>query len=436
MRKGRVLMIALTLILLASAVLVSAWAGDGVKTVYLCDGGDGDGASAESPLGDFKSAVRLLSKDGGRIVICGKYTYTELINLSEKSGTSNGKSVITVTSVDGQTDYRRTSDAAIVAGDGKTSANMILAGCFVFENLTLVANCGDTPRAIICGGYETTFGEGMVCRKQGNSPYLSIVGVSIDGDPKTSDGRVTVKSGAYNNVCAGSRNGTGTGDTSLTVDGGTFEGVVSASGYISGGIQKGNAVLTVNGGVFNGRVGCVTPLDGDFEMTVNGGTFKREIDALGKYNTVNVNGGELRNVTRVTFADYVEPPPETNANGRPIETKAEDVKKTTFNVNEYSGDVDKLIGKIVGNGVLINKNTLGGNDAETTVYETVTDTPEETAVQNLPDETEGEEETKGAPSRRYLLGTRKRTVIAISAIGAVIALSVVMLAYRAVYRKK
>ena len=423
-------------VLVALSVLTS---GAAVKKVYLKSGGSGDGSSYENALGDFKEAVRILVKNGGEIVICGKYTFTELINLSEKSGTSNCSNAITITSVDGENDYRNSDNAALCFGDGKTSANMILAGNFVFENLNIVTNGGKTPRAVICNGYDTVFGEGIVCEKKGDAPHLSVVGISIEDERTFSGGKLTVKSGTYYNVCAGNRNGNSVGDTVLTIDGGTFEGTVSAGGYNSIGFkQKGNASLVVNGGTFLGQVGCITDVSDTFIFTVNGGNFRKELCAYGKYNTLDINGGNMQNITVVNIADYIEAPPETTEDGETVETDAADVKKSSVNINEYSGDVDKLISKIKGVGVIINKNTMGGNDAETTVS-SVTDTVSpETNLASLevtePTETENLPEKKS--EREYLLGSRQNTVFAISAIGVIIALAIIIFAYRTVYRKK
>ena len=149
------------------------------KTVYLRDGGNGDGSSYERAIGDFKSAVRLLADSGGRIVICGKYTFNRLIALSEQSGTANGNRTITVTSVDGDKDYRITDNAALCVGDNETSANIVLAGNFVFEKMNIITNGSETPRAIICGGNKTVFGEGVICKKIGHAPYISVVGITL-----------------------------------------------------------------------------------------------------------------------------------------------------------------------------------------------------------------------------------------------------------------
>ena len=410
-----------------------------VKKVYLRSGGNGDGLSYENAMGDFKEAVRILAKNGGEIVICGKYTFTELINLSKMSGTSNGAKIITITSVDAEKDYRKTDNAALCFGDEKTSANMILAGKFIFENLNIVTNGGKTPRAVICNGYDTVFGEGIVCEKKGDAPYLSLVGLSLENECVFLNGNLTVKSGTYYNVCAGNRYGNSVGDTFLTIDGGTFEGTVSVSGYSPIGVkQEGNAVLTINGGTFLGQVGCITDVSDTFSFTVNGGNFRKELYAYGKYNTLDINGGNMQSITAVNIADYIEEPPETTEDGEIVETKAEDVKKSLVNINEYSGDVDKLIGKIKGVGIIINKNTMGGNDAETTAN-SVTDTLLPETAYTSPEVTEPIDTDKlneKENEREYLLGSRQKTVSAISAIGVVIALAIIIFAYRTVYRKK
>ncbi len=423
-------------VLVALSVLSS---GAAVKKVYLKNGGSGDGSSYQNAIGDFKEAVRILAKNGGEIVICGKYTFTELINLSEKSGTSNGSKVITVTSVDGENDYRKRDNAALCFGDGKISANMILAGNFVFENLNIVTNGGKTPRAVICNGYDTVFGEGIVCEKKGDAPHLSVVGISLEEERVSSDGKLTIKSGTYNNVCAGNRSGNSVGDTVLTIDGGFFEGTVSASGYISIGVkQDGNAVLVINGGTFLGQVGCITDVSDTFVFTVNGGNFRKEMCAYGKYNTLDINGGNMQSISAVNIADYIEEPPETTKDGKPVETDADDVKKSMVNINEYTGDVDNLIGKIKGTGVIINKNTMGGNDFETTAgLVTYTGSPETNITAPDVSEPQGMDKfPEKKNEREYILGSRQNTVFAISAIGVIIALSIIIFAYRTVYRKK
>ena len=45
--------------------------------VYIMDGGDGDGSSAQSPLGDLTEAVLKLKETGGAVVLCGDVSIEE-----------------------------------------------------------------------------------------------------------------------------------------------------------------------------------------------------------------------------------------------------------------------------------------------------------------------------------------------------------------------
>jgi len=399
------------------------------KTVYLRDGGNGDGSSYENAIGDFKSAVRLLADSGGRIVICGKYTFNKLIALSEQSGTANNNRTITVTSVDGEKDYRITDNAALCMGDDESSANMVLAGDFVFEKMNIITNGSEIPRAIICGGNKTVFGEGIICKKIGKAPYVSVVGVSFD-ENVIKNGKISIESGTYNYVCAGNRNGIHKGDTSLTINGGTFEGMVSVSG-IEGesNVQDGDASITINGGNFLGPVGAITKVSGELQLVINGGTFRTNITAMGKTNNIEINGGGLQNVDaiRVGYSDA----PAESGNDKPNETK----ESSIININTYNGDVNKLVSKIQGDGIKINIKTEGGSDIETGQSPVVT-TPiiPNTSENTTPEQTEKDDENNVQNSEKnYLLGSRENTVIVCIALVGVVFLSIVALVYRAIH---
>ena len=435
-----------TLCLLAAALavfaLLAATGGSDVcaaeKTVYLADGGNGDGSSYTTPMGDFKEAVRAVADDGGRIVLCGVYTYTELINLSDKSGTSNGNKTITVTSLDGERDYRVTDGAELRVGDKSSSANMILAGSFVFENITIVTNGSDKARAIICGGYDTVFGEGILCKKQGKAPYISVVGVSL-GDVSAIDScKVTIKSGTYNDVCAGNRDGGLKGNTTLVIEGGTFEGRVSASGVSDNGVQQsGECALSVFGGYFYGKAGALSRVDGGVYLKIDGGIFRSELIAMGKYNTVDINGGNMQGLARIYLSDYVADVPETDDEGKAVETDAADVRKSVININSYGGDVKKLAEKISALGAEIKINTKGGSDGENTAKgETGKYSPESGKPEKETVPESDWAENVNEDDRYYLLGSKSRTVVAAISLGSLMLLSALMLTYRSLYRKK
>ena len=74
MRTTKYLMLfALVLLLLIHTALVVC--ASNTNVVFLADGGSGDGSTVDSPVGDFKEAVKLLRQSGGTIVICKKYTF-------------------------------------------------------------------------------------------------------------------------------------------------------------------------------------------------------------------------------------------------------------------------------------------------------------------------------------------------------------------------
>ena len=437
------------------------------NVVYLRDGGDGDGTTYEKALGDFKEAVRLLSKSGGKIVVCGKYTVNSLVNLSSRSGTSNGHNKITVTSVYKDKDYRAEESAAFCIGDEKISANIVLDGEFVFENINLVTNGSEYARAIICGGYDTVFGEGIVCKKMGNAPYISVIGVSTESE-KIDDCKITIKSGTYNYICVGNRDKGYVGNTQLIIDGGEFEGEVSVNGISkTENIQEGNAFLVINGGLFKGNVGSSTVLTDDFSIAINGGTFRGNITAFGKINTIDINGGNLQSVGAINIVNYiteeeknVENNSETDKDGEctadlPLETDTEgnvvttedadtgdDVLEpkrfSTVNINSYNGDVNKLIEKIQGENIVINKNTDGGSDIsqDTEEFDTTSeDGKENVATSPIDTEQKQTEQNNVEKPNKQLFENKNHYIAAYVILAVVILLSVLALAYRAVNRK-
>jgi len=448
------------------------------SVVFLRDGGSGDGSSYAEAIGDFKQAVRLLAKTGGTVVLCGKYTYTELINLSDRSLTANGDKTIKVTSIHGGTDYRLTSGAMLCAGNDDGSANMILAGNFIFENLDIVTSGGKNSRAIICGGNKTIFGSGIKCKKNGDAPYISIVGITLDSYKK-SDGIIEISSGTYNYVCSGNRNGNTAGNTSLVINGGIFEGDVSASGIIDEGfVQNGSAVFVIKGGTFNGRVGALTKVSGDFKFEINSGTFRKKLECLGRLNYVDINGGNLENISEIRVSDAPDPiiiPQDTVSTGNdtdkpmlsestsigetikdeaPDVTLADKTELTTkeekepiviiessiININNYAGNINAMVGKIKGKGVKVNiKSSLESDTMiETEILKPVTQTGVQSGNEsNAITETGNKNSNDSNNSEKsYILGSLKNTVTVVVLLGILATLSAVVFAYRATHEKK
>lgn len=418
------------------AVLCS---GAAERVVYICDGGIGDGSDSSRPTGSLKEAVRLLADSGGKIVICGKYTVDELVFLSERSGTSNGNRTITVTSVHEGRDYRKENGAMLCMGLSEGSSNIILAGSFKFEFLTIQTGGGDYGRSIICGGYDTVFGEGIECKKTAGAPYLSVVGVSY-GETGDSDGKLTIVSGTYSSVYAGNRNGGLFGNTSLVIKGGTFEGDVSASGAEGQPAQNGTAFMQITGGVFHGKVGALGKVSSAFEMVIDGGSFKKDIIANGRKNTLEISGGNMQNVGEIRIANVIRPaPPETSIGTTQNVTEAP-LDESVVYINTYNGDVYELASKIKGEGVRVEMNTFGGKETEKNQTDVGGTLPGETAAIPETSPVQVEKETDAPETsiakKGYFLGSRQANVVAVVLLGALIFISIVVLAYRTVHGKK
>ena len=72
------------LLILCALLTVSAFAADTV--VFVASGGEGDGTSAESPLGSLSDAVTVLKDTGGTVVITNDYKITAATDLPAYGG--------------------------------------------------------------------------------------------------------------------------------------------------------------------------------------------------------------------------------------------------------------------------------------------------------------------------------------------------------------
>lgn len=340
---------------------------------FVCDGATGDGSNAEYPMSDIKAAVRELSKTGGTVVVCGKLSFNEYIGFSAVSETSNGNKTITVTSVYNGVDYRREKSAELRMG-----ASIGLDGCFVFENINIRTTGSEKVKSVICGGWETVFGEGMICTKSDGAPYPSIVGVSVS-EAKAGDGNITVKSGTYTDICTGNRDYETYGNTFLRIDGGVFEGQVSVSGT-EGTAQTGNASLTVNGGSFFGKAGALGDVSGDVWATLNGGSFRSDLTLNGSRNELNINGCVFDKNSSIRLKNTVLPEDGTAA------------VESVINVTSYGGAAADLMNSIKNKDVQINiSEALASGD----IPDMGGNTPEEDTAFQAPQTNKAPSETDG-----------------------------------------
>ncbi len=284
---------------------------DGEITIFIKDDGTGDGSSAENALGNgagynditttsYKQsalyrAVSMLSKTGGRIVVCGKVT---LISGKQIGGHLEGASdfilptgyvsddlVFKLTSVHDGVDYRATNDAAVVMQ--RTFDMQLTLGLNVstdWSDITL--RCLVTPEDVVdnfciyCYGNKTVFRESFKVESINSETGKEYKAIEINAD-------------RFPTLYGGTRHLEIEANTDLTVLGGTWRSVSGASGGFTVGMMK---YGTLRGGVdfeFGGNALVFKGLNGgsgnkegsvlaDINMKITGGTVIGDIVVSGK----------------------------------------------------------------------------------------------------------------------------------------------------------
>ncbi len=263
-----------------------------LETVYVSDGGSGDGTTEATPVGTLADAYEKLGDNGGTVVIVNKLTLTATF----KEPTHSGKVTITGGTLE------------------VPNIRFILNGATTFENITLH---GSGKYLLIVAQFNPiVFGEGITVSGFGDftevAQSVTIVGGVQSGADKYNDSslidkdtNITVKSGRAL-VIAGSRGVKKeyTGTTNVTLEGGTFANIYLGS---SDGTFK-NAKLTITGGTFiynvyaSAKVSNITDsvttkvTGGDFSaatltrfdgsVTGEGGTSVADVRGLANYSTL------------------------------------------------------------------------------------------------------------------------------------------------------
>ncbi len=265
---------------------------DSAKVYYICDGGEGSGASFASAGGSLKDAYAYFGESDGTVVVCGKYTVP---NSAFKDVKNSGK--VTVTSLYDGVDYRETNDAEIVF-----YGNFYCGGETEFNNIVL--NDAVTYLSIFANNEKLLLGENISCTVSGASTtYLSVMG---GGRDKSEGGAsaLTIKSGTWQRVRGGAAAGGSTAYTvNLKIYGGTF---IERLTLGSAGAFDGVINTAIYGGEFRQGIFAATlssasqKLSADVNLDIYGGTFYSEIspaaDKIGVYSgsfDVNIYGGEF-----------------------------------------------------------------------------------------------------------------------------------------------
>ena len=254
------------LLVISALLLISAFAAE--NTVYVSDGGTGDGSSASAPLGTLADAYAALGDDGGKIVI----TDTVSIATSFVEPSHSGKVTLT--------------GGTLAA----TDVHYMLNGPTTFENITLKGN--NKYLLIVAQFNPVVFGEGITVTGFGN--FITLLNsVSILGGTRANFDK-------YNDDTLIGK------DTNITFK----SGKAILVGY-SYGVNKnytGTANINIEGGTLcNIYTGAITGIGGNVNMNVSGGTFMYNIYSSAKSSKVagNINikvtGGDFSSTSLTRF---------------------------------------------------------------------------------------------------------------------------------------
>ena len=283
MRKS--LLFILSVLLCACLCTLAAFAAE--QTVYVRDGGTGDGSSAASPLGTLNAAVSALNGKGGTVVACGDVTVSDITTIPEQSGD------FTLTAADG---------GRLLQGSRLQLGKNTKDNTFTFD-LPIVMT--KTYPVFIFGGFNSVhFTDKCVVTNNGANGRLHFMGGALAASGTANADLVT------------------TLPYTVTVDGGDFY-MFSAGNYrnapqsASKGVPVGSiaapVTITINGGTF-GKAGDydlttnnknywdisisgAAILADDATLNITGGTFNAPIFAQGRLDNVPAGSSETSTLT-------------------------------------------------------------------------------------------------------------------------------------------
>ncbi|MBQ7604532.1 MAG: hypothetical protein IJU75_06210 [Clostridia bacterium] len=302
MKRANKLIAVLVAAMIAFSVFPLMGSAAGLTVVYVSEGGDGNGATPESPVGTLADAYDKLDLEKDCvIVICGPVFIWDTWDYG-----TNYSGSVTFTSVYGGTDYRETAGASL-----KTMyKNFALRGDTRFEYITIecVSNNGIH---FDCGFNPITFGYGVENVGSGltgeaDSRSIFIVGGYQSGYGDFSgatDKNVSINifSGSYYCISTWSRGMPGetySGDANIVIGGDASVGLLSCTGMKSADLEVGNVNITVEGNAtlsaLYGTINTVTEVK---SLNVNwfGGNIISAYDLLKDENVAHFAGG--RNLT-------------------------------------------------------------------------------------------------------------------------------------------
>lgn len=247
------------LVICCCVFALGALAASAADTVYVKDGGKGDGSSASSPLGDLADAIRAVS-GGGKVVLTGD------TSVAKSAGYDASISAFTAPAASGTVTITAQSGARLIFPD---AGRFFCTGDTTFENITFY-NANKKTLVVAGRFFALTFGDGVVM----DNIEVHVVGgmehtnatVSVPDDDYSRDAHVTLLSGRYAEVTGLGRN---TGKAS-------FNPSYTGAAYITIG---GDAVIDKVFGAY--RWGGKAQTTGKVFITLDGGAVTNFITACG-----------------------------------------------------------------------------------------------------------------------------------------------------------
>ena len=288
-----------------------------VTTVFVADGGTGDGKTPATAMGDLSEAAKLI-KDGGSLVICDDYNVR---NLTFLSTTGDAK----LTSFGGGCDWSVTDKARVVLSDG-----IVLGSDTLIDHIEFFAAENKTYVSASCN--TLTFGEhfeSYLFEGRGVEQYVSVyggvysTGSGYGGDKGTD---VIIKSGNFFNIYGGNLRSSGAagslrtikGDINVTIYDANVTGILCLNGMNN---LNGNATLNIYGGKLYCPVfgtATISPAIGADKGTINGnitlnlwgGEYAGNLDCSQNFNyefngkyTLNAYWGDYTRVATIKGTD-------------------------------------------------------------------------------------------------------------------------------------
>ena len=264
----------------------------------------------------FYQATELLKDEGGTIVVCGPVFFG--IGESYGSGASTrdvftakfGENTIKITSVYNGVDYRKEAGAKIII---ENPAEIGMYGQSIWENIDIAT--ASSSRVISFSNFATLIGEGVNCYPTDDAfEGVAANYVSISGGHRYSGGvdltcNLVVKSGTYNCIVSGEW---GVNTTrKYNTDGDPTSGIKSTNNL--DGNTKAVVVLEGTTKVYGQVVGTNKQnceFSGNTTITINGGTYECDINMGGSTGFLNtdavatliINGGNFENVWSINDA--------------------------------------------------------------------------------------------------------------------------------------